>query len=605
MRPPLVLVGNKRAPHQETFVADSWLFSPLLASSSRCYLCFESISNIVPTAKLPQNLEGLAAPTSAMPSVPKMRPAPSLSPYMLVLTLFVATVSQTSQALEDDISFVPNVMTDLLGGEDNVADFFESHFEYKPFHVDDSARHNRKAWMKSYRRFVRDEDVDALILKNSSAINPLGPLQIGHDIDLLRIADVGGGVWGRQRLASLFSPQEPPNLSVELAKVHTAFKEDGFEFVMHRMESRSVAVRSYVDRLRDFWMVDASARLCFIPSNTAKVPRRAPVYFADDIFIVQLDGELTVHLYKDHFPYPSRHHETDFQARQSAYIALGKRHPKHEEPLDIKLDEGDTLYVPRGFGMDARTNVQISLHMIFAVATHSMTIKDGILAALNSIPGEDAYGQTTPLDSALSEDENEAGGKSTWLDLLQTAVHVASEFTPDLRRFLHVGSAVGSAVEDIGGLSAPKIIEEQVRRFSKAAQEAMFEPMLELLEEDDPNLIHVATEDVIAWARQLAAAAKSKTEGLRRRIQAEKMFQHCMQSVQKSQTDGSNVFTQIVLDHYKREHAEFESRVRRQEISLTRHGEKFDSVLNETSLSTMAMDGEDPKCNIPFYEQNL
>lgn len=487
----------------------------------------------------------------------------------------------------------PSSLPDLLGGLDAVNDFFATTFERAHQHVRESSREDRRDWQQIYRRFVPLNDVDALLLRNASATRPGRPLALHEDVDLLRPGLSENGVWTRQIVNTLFpSAKGTARSAVDMASVHQAFR-DGFEVVLHVMHHRSRALADLVDGLSAFWLVEVTSSLHLSPPRASKdTAKHAPQLYAADVFLIQLDGQQTVRLFPELFPYPAARHVADPDVQAAVQDAL----QEHKGPDTLVMVPGDVVYVPRGTGVDTVPTGPLSLHVALEIATHTSSLDNGIRAALDAVrePMPD-----NPLYALLESDTALPGHAAAWIDLLRAAVRVAAEFTPQLRRFLPLGAAVSEAIEDADGASVPELVAEQVQRFAAAAEDALFAPVIEVLAERgdaEERVRLVASEDVISWAKRILSEAESGEEGQDPMRLAERTFKVCVKALAESRQAPFDGVTSLQLEALESERVQRPRRLRVRDEALKRHGV---GGRNETAESENGTCGDEREGSCP------
>lgn len=421
----------------------------------------------------------------------------------------------------------------LLGDDKGIATFFEDHFGSQPFKVHDSSRANRVQWLKSHRKFLQNEDLDSLLKVNASTSKEGAPLRLGQDVDLYRIAKKETGFWGRSRLVSFFpqsqrpkasdsgtatAPEESntadavPILTVDHGKLHEAFL-DGFEVVVYNMQARSPEVLKYADALSRYWMVPVSAALHFVPNRLSRIKHVAPVFYAEDIFVVQLDGEQTVALYANAIKEPS----PGDALRKDVRAAVGAK-LESAKPDMHTLREGDVLYVPRGHALDWRTDEKISLHVILHVETYKCSVLDALIKVIDQ--AQHLATEGNPLQVGLSGDFNAL----TFADVLRTSSYIAAEAIPEMRAYLPVGHFIAEAFEEADADTSVVLLSRHLEHFVEAGKKALFHPLIDTLaEEHEKSGGEGGKPTVAAWAHKLHASA-SKAEV----AQMEGMFQECL-----------------------------------------------------------------------------
>lgn len=518
--------------------------------------------------------------------LPPSRPHHEQSPPLSVMSLFrfLVLVFPLSLACAHDplakcTSFPPtsspppppspSSLRDLLGGLDAVHNFFSTSFERAHLHVRESSREDRRDWQHIYRRFVLLNDVDALLSRNASALRPGNPLALHEDVDLIRPGQDESGVWTRQSVDTLFpSAKGPTRNAIDMASVHQAFR-DGFELVLHAMHHRSQALADLVDGLSAFWLVQVTASLHLSPPRASKyADKHAPQIYAGDVFLVQLDGQQSVRLFPDLFPFPAARHLADLDVQAVVQDTL----QEHKGPDTLVMEPGDVLYVPRGSGVDALPTGPLSLHVALEVATHTSSLDDGIRAALDAVrePMPD-----NPLYAPLEEDTALPGHAAAWIDLLHASVRVAAEFTPQLRRFLPLGSVVSEVIEDAGGASVVEMVAEQVQRFAAAATDALFAPVVEVLAERgdaEERVRLLASESVIEWTRRLVSETTSDEERQDAMQQSERIFKVCVKALEESRQAPFDGVTSLQLEALESERVERPRLLRVRDEALKWHG---------------------------------
>jgi hypothetical protein len=483
-------------------------------------------------------------------------------------------------------------MYQLLAGPDNLAPFFETSFSQSPHLVLDSSRPDRASWTRKHRTFLRHENVDALLAANASSLG--GPLRLGHDVLLLRIAREHAGFWGRSRIASFYpgaddadraaayqADASAPNGGagviaphgaaggpdvVDHQKVHDAFA-DGFELVVRSMQVRSPAVHELTDALATFWMVPVTADLHFMPNELRKLRNAAPVFSAEDLFIVQLDGEQTVYVYADAVEAPTARHAADDDVRARVAGDLDGVEPA----ATFKLVEGDVLYIPRGYAFDARTAKKISLHLTVHVETHKCTAADAVVALIDTIARSDDT-VDNPLRAALASGTVAAESSSTlpptYADLLREAVRVSSELAPELRSYFHASEPVAEAVDEADGATPEAALIRHADMFTTAADEALFDPLMQYL-----------SDDAVDGGGQLGEWARSLRKGQDADVgfdKASRMFQRCLLHLRKhGKSAVTDARERMISEHVSKQGNVRPGIISKTEAALVRHGAVF------------------------------
>jgi hypothetical protein len=132
-----------------------------------------------------------------------------------------------------------------------------------------------------------------------------------------------------------------------------------------------------------------------VQANAYYTPRSAqglPVHHdTHDVLVLQVAGQKRWLVYDPVFELPLKHQ------RYSAELG---------EPgatvLDLTLEAGDTLYLPRGWLHEALTSERDSLHLTIGINTY--TARDAVRAALDSAEDDVALRRRVPDGGELGED---------------------------------------------------------------------------------------------------------------------------------------------------------------------------------------------------------
>lgn len=441
----------------------------------------------------------------------------------------------------------------LLGGEDAVAEFLETAFERTPFQINDSSRADRPTWIRTYRGFVPNEDVDEIIRKNSSTANPGTPLLLGQDLDMLRVGREEPGFWGRNKIASFADsghgyrsepdlgsenvsgasdPDNPDDLTrlVDHIKVHQAFG-DGFEIAIYNLQDRILYVHDFIDRLAWFWKVPARATLHFAPTKTARIREKAPLFMAEDQFIVVLDGKLRANVYKGILSAPFPEHVEDAALRAEMSSAI-----QDDEPDAYDLKEGDVLYIPRGYAADCRTREQIALYVTLELETYRMSYREALLHVVDRL--QQRRLSSNPLRDSVedSASNSNSNSKISYGDLVRVAIHVASQFTDDMRMFYPGEMNVGASRYLPEGDVPDQHLSRRLDMFGKAAEEALFGPLVETLAEGDEHLQALGSQHLTEWAVRI-----SRPDNGHFFDRAERMFHRCLRFLIRESANGNSI----------------------------------------------------------------
>lgn len=156
-------------------------------------------------------------------------------------------------------------------------------------------------------------------------------------------------------------------------RFHALLKQ-GATAVMNRLETRSLAAKALCDDVMRFsgFPVASNAYLSFRGTGTF-----GKHWDTHDVFAIQLLGRKHWRVYAPTFPLPLAEHRSDqFKG------------PRPTDPVfDRVLEEGDLLYVPRGFWHEVVPLDEGSFHL--SVGTYAPTIHDYLMwIAASALPGE-------------------------------------------------------------------------------------------------------------------------------------------------------------------------------------------------------------------------
>lgn len=441
-----------------------------------------------------------------------------------------------------------DAMETLLGSRDDILTFFESHFEHAHMFIPHSTRPNRKVWIHHYRRFLPNGDLDLLLIHNVSITSEgnIIPLQLQKDVDVQRVALIDGiNIW------------KPISISPHLHRIRSAVR-DGAILRVYHMSSRSRRVSIFEDGLRTFWTVSVSTSFLFHPPQTVTHPFPAPIIDANDIFLVSLHGDSSIHLYHDYFPSPSLHHVDSIAIHQAAQEHL-------PSPKIIHMDEGDVLYIPRGMAVDIRTTESMALFISFEIHTHERQVVDGISYAVNITSRTSNLLQHTATDAS----SDMTSPSPTWHDVILTAIRMAAEFTPEMRRFLPTNGILKDIMLETGSIST-QLIVDAIGRFSRAAGSALFDPVVEILVDEKEGIEGIASDEVVQWAKDILK------QGKQLRYRMKNVFHACIEEVAHSTGVSEDVMLGLSAEWNEIEKSpqrrEF---LKRREIFLAKHNQSY------------------------------
>eukprot|EP00177_Eucheuma_denticulatum_P008871 GFKZ01016105.1.p1 GENE.GFKZ01016105.1~~GFKZ01016105.1.p1 ORF type:complete len:153 (+),score=37.89 GFKZ01016105.1:504-962(+) len=132
-----------------------------------------------------------------------------------------------------------------------------------------------------------------------------------------------------------------------------------------------------------------------------------------------------------------------------------------------------------------------------------------------------------------------------------------------MRRFLPVGMKVWEVMEEVDEIGTEELAVEEVRRFARAAQEALFEPVLGVLVGEEGVDVLVKKE-VVEWARSVVDDGDMG--------KMVEWFKLCVGVVAKREENAQNGIKELHLDLYNKDGAERAGRIEWRDHVLARHG---------------------------------
>lgn len=385
-------------------------------------------------------------------------------------------------------------------------------------HISHSHRADRLSWMHHYRRFLPHADLDLILTFNTSALSTSSkkPLQLQQDVDILRVIRADG-----------FYTWKPMAVAPHLEEFRAAVR-DGSVLNLYHMSSRSRLISNFEDSLRYFWSIPLSTTFLFHPPLTATQPSPAPEISDSDVFLVALHGFAVVSLFADYFPFPSEHHIDSDAINHAAHDNLAP-------PQVVNMHEGDVLYVPRGTGVDIRTTNSLALFIRFEIHTCQRQLADGLLHAVNITTRSAKLLEDHA--TFLPNDTKERSGPK-WNSIISTAVMVAAEFTPPMRRFLPVKGMLDNKFRQIGSITGTQLVKDMLERFSHAAKSTLFDPVVEILASGDEGVRGIASDAVIEWAKTFRKQSHEQQDGARN------TFLMCIEQVLRT-TNATNLLNEM------------------------------------------------------------
>lgn len=434
--------------------------------------------------------------------------------------------------------------------------FFEDHFEKTPMYISNSERNrpNRLRWMEYYRRFLPSGDLDKILSHNISFLNSSLPLQLHHDIDVLRVAKYNDKpkqfIW------------RPISIAVQLDALRAAVRDRSL-LQLYEMSYRSRFVASFIDSLRTFWMVPTSALLSFHPPGTIHHPLPAPSISASELFVICIEGTASAFTKDEFFEFPLPYH-----VNSESIHSASMRNDNGNTQKNWTMHEGDVLYIPRGSSYDIRTPASsLAIFLYVHVHTEDRLIFHAIEQSIHMTRTRfDNNFINTKLDSSSHHN-------TTWADLLMTSVRMAAEFNPAMRRFLPLDGKVRDVMDETGLGVGETLLQDALGRFSRAASNALFDPLLDVLmsSEDDSSSSSIASQEIVSWARSLKASANKKHDSL---YIAKMQYQASVEEVfKRSAAEPTDISESMILDWSDVEQSKWKELIDKREQFLALHGQ--------------------------------
>ena len=159
------------------------------------------------------------------------------------------------------------------------------------------------------------------------------------------------------------------NGRVDIGRISQYYLE-GHSIVLHSLENFHPAVAGFTQAMRHFFSANVLVNAYITPAGAQALH---PHFDAHDVFIMQIEGSKNWRLYHSAAECP----------------LLGSPQPSFSaadlpEPVNITLQKGDALYIPRGWVHDAETTDERSLHLTIGIhPTQWVDLVSKTLAALS------------------------------------------------------------------------------------------------------------------------------------------------------------------------------------------------------------------------------
>ncbi|NEQ07039.1 MAG: hypothetical protein F6K37_14160 [Moorea sp. SIO4E2] len=225
--------------------------------------------------------------------------------------------------------------------------FIEEYWQKRPLLVRDRDR-------DYYTSLIKMADIDRIIY----SLQP--------DWKQLRLIKQGGFF-----PKSFMNPDGSPNL----IKIYQAYQK-GYSVILYGLEQQLTPLSALARNLEDFFNHAVRVDVFLTPSNSQAL---VPHFDGEDVLILQVEGTKHWRVYE---PLPT----DEFVARE---LADDTALPKDNLPplaMDIWLEPGDLLYLPRGWGHEVSTGTCSSLQIGISVFIY--TWSDLLSALLSSLQRE-------------------------------------------------------------------------------------------------------------------------------------------------------------------------------------------------------------------------
>jgi len=181
---------------------------------------------------------------------------------------------------------------------------------------------------------------------------------------------------------------------VDVDRVFSAYAQ-GFTININDLEERRQPIRALAASLAATFGCMVKVNAYVTPANAAAFPLHLDTH---DVLILQLEGTKAWRVYTPCFPSPTKLQRPPTEIPKEAVGA---------PLLDVILQPGDVLYVPRGFGHEVFTQGDASLHL--TVGIHAFTFLDLIEAALGVMAWDAPQLRRAIPSRAITSDAPDAG----------------------------------------------------------------------------------------------------------------------------------------------------------------------------------------------------
>jgi ribosomal protein L16 Arg81 hydroxylase len=175
---------------------------------------------------------------------------------------------------------------------------------------------------------------------------------------------------------------------------------DGFSLIINHLDRVSPKVSLFNQALARHF-IHTYTVMYMTPPHSQAVPVHSD---HQDVFIMQVYGKKVWQVYKPMQPLPYGHEMVGKDGKVLTPEEIGPAVMK-----DVLLEQGDMLYIPRGFLHQAVTSSSASLHLTLTVPTHDFTYAKVISRAVENALSGVLSSRTTIRATALPSDTATAG----------------------------------------------------------------------------------------------------------------------------------------------------------------------------------------------------
>ncbi|MEH2214509.1 cupin domain-containing protein [Nostoc sp.] len=189
----------------------------------------------------------------------------------------------------------------------------------------------------------------------------------------------------------------------DLNQLYSSYSQ-GYSFTINDLHDRWQPVSIFRRNLEVFFNYPVTVNMFMTPPNTQGF---APHFDTHEVFILQVEGSKLWNIYNSPIDLPLVSNQKDLPKSREG---LG-------EPLQICLNAGDLLYMPRGYIHEARTSDTFSLHL--TVGVHVFRWSDLMLSAVKLLTQRDVrFRQSLPV-GFLQQGEVHESLQDQYQELLQ------------------------------------------------------------------------------------------------------------------------------------------------------------------------------------------